>query len=222
MIDLNKGEDGEEVNPAGRGLDLTKEDGAPVTSVTVSLTWQAKTTSGPKYDPDVVAFALGDDDKICADDEFYSWFIRAFGKNEAAKNLISPDGAIMHGGDDTSGDMGGEKLVVDATKLSSLVASVRVSVTIFQAKARKHNFGLIKKCRITVTDNDTGATLVTGELSFDNSADNAINALDLIPRNGGLFVRYLGEGYEGGLAGICGDHNVKVGKNDYDDPPTAR
>lgn len=218
MLDLGKADANGVVTPvAGRVVDLGKVAERLITLIETALTWDPRTTSGPKYDPDVVAFALGENGKVVNGDERY--FVRAFGKNEAAKNPVSPDGAIRHGGDDTSGALGGEKLIVDATKLDPLVHKIRVSVPICKAKARGHNFGLIKKCRITVKDLQTGETLVTGELSLDNSTDTAINAMDIFLRNGSLVVQYIGEGYPNGLGGLCGDHGIAIGENDYDDGP---
>ncbi len=206
MLDLGK-------DAAGTVVDLTKEAGKEVTRVTVSLTWKQNSTSGVDYDPDVVAFVLDSNDKVVGGNE--QNFVRAFPKS--APNAVSPDGALNHSGDDTSGAAGGEKLTIDGSRLSPQAAKVRAAVTIFHAKTRKHNFGLIKNCTIKVTDADTGTDIVTGDLSFDNSVFTALNAVDVIRRNGKLYVQYLGEGYNGGLGGLCKDHGVLVGKNDYDD-----
>jgi tellurium resistance protein TerD len=204
MLDLGK-------DAAGQVIDLAKEAGKEVTNVDIKLTWKKNTTSGKDYDPDVVAFGLGDDDKVVGGNE--GWFVRGFGANNPKR---SPDGKIRHGGDDTSGANGGETINVDAG-LDAQVKKVRASVTIFHAKSRKHNFGLIKNCTVSVVDRDTGSTIVTGELSFDNSANTSVNALDLVVRNGKLYAQYVGEGYTGGLGGLCADHGIQIGRNDYDE-----
>jgi tellurium resistance protein TerD len=212
MIELSK--DGG--SASGAVVNLEKEAGHPVRLLEISLTWAENTTSGKAYDPDVVAFVLGPDDKVVNGDAGY--FVRAF--PPSAPTLKSTDGAVTHSGDDTTGAGGGEKLVVDASKFGSPDEKVRVAVTIFHAKGRHHNFGLIKKLKIVITDitdPNNRVVLVTGDLTFDNAVFTSMNAADIMFHNGSLFAQYLGEGYDGGLGGLCADHGIQVGRNAYDE-----
>lgn len=196
----------------GQVVDLSKEAGRDVNKVVVHLTWKANSTDGKGYDPDVVGFGVGGDGKVLNGDSNY--FVRGFGNTPKQ----SPDGAIKHlTGDDTTGASGGEKLEIDSATLNSGVTRIPVAVTIFHASSRGHNFGLIGEISYSVIDAETNEVLVTGDLGFDNSMHTAVNAVEIIPRNGKLYVKPVGTGYNGGLGGLCKDYGIEIGKNDYDD-----
>lgn len=96
-------------------------------------------------------------------------------------NLRHPSGAIIHQGDNLTGAGEGddEQIMVLLSKVPSNIAKIVFVVNIYDAKARRQHFGLIKNafirlvdmsngseiCRFNLTDNYSGMTgLVVGEI----------------------------------------------------------
>src|SRR3546814_10689228 len=91
----------------GTNVSLTKE--APnVSAVTVGLGWDVRLTDGAAFDLDASAFVLGADDKVLSDAHFIFY-----------NNKATPDGAVVYGGDNRTGDGAGddETIKVDFAKL---------------------------------------------------------------------------------------------------------
>jgi len=219
LLDLNK--DG--ADPADAGvLDLSKIAGTDVKRARVVLSWPEWKKSGKAPDPDLVAFALSEEGTVPGGNAH--WFVNTFLQKGAFKT--SPDGAIKQLKDDDTKGGAGEEFIVDAAQLSDVVNKITAAVTIYRAASRKHTFGKIGSITVKVFNEDTydpnkpakdQAALVKGDLGFANSTNNAVNAVEIIPNAGTLFVQYLGTGYDKGLTGLCEDYGIKVKHdNDYD------
>lgn len=189
----------------GQAVDLTKEAGGDLKKVEVTINWNANTTSGADFDPDVVAFICDDTRK--APGEQWGVF---FG------NPKTPGDEVVHSGDDRKGGTG-ETITVDLEKLPPMVNSVMFSVAIYHAKAREQNFGSINGLTITVTNVDNGEVLGTSDLSFEDSLFTALNFGELVRRDNAWGFRIVGEGYNDGLKRLFEDHGIAVGSNDYDE-----
>jgi tellurium resistance protein TerD len=95
----------------GGNVNLSKE--APgVSLVTVGLGWDARKTDGQEFDLDASAFILGQDEKVLSDTHFVFF-----------NNKISPEGAVIYGGDNRTGagDGDDETIKVDFAKLPDTV-----------------------------------------------------------------------------------------------------
>src|SRR3546814_16094842 len=80
----------------GTNVSLTKE--APnVSAVTVGLGWDVRLTDGAAFDLDASAFVLGADDKVLSEAHFIFY-----------NNKATPDGAVVYGGDNRTGDGAGD------------------------------------------------------------------------------------------------------------------
>src|SRR3546814_7894479 len=115
----------------GTNVSLTKE--APnVAAGTVGLGWDVRLTDGAAFDLDASAFVLGADDKVLSDAHFIFY-----------NNKATPDGAVVYGGDNRTGDGAGddETIKVDFAKLGADVKKVVVAVTIHEGVERRQNFG---------------------------------------------------------------------------------
>jgi stress response protein SCP2 len=200
-MDLGKG---------GVAYDLKKETGDDVKVIEVSLTWPANAGQGNAFDPDVVAFGVNDAGQVVDGKEAY--FVKGFPKSGVH---VSPDGAITHSGDDTTGGTG-EKIKVDTTKFAPGLAQVDIAATIYKAVSRAQNFGTFGKLKLTVTNLDTGQVIGSGNLSLEQSSFTAAKLLSVIKDGDKVYVQTNIEGFNGGLAGLAGARGVTIGNNDYD------
>ncbi|MGZ6816377.1 MAG: TerD family protein, partial [Mycobacteriaceae bacterium] len=82
----------------GGNVSLTKEAGsAGLAAVVVGLGWDVRTTTGVDYDLDASALLCGANGKVLSDDHFVFY-----------NNLTSPDGTVVHTGDNRTGEGEGD------------------------------------------------------------------------------------------------------------------
>ncbi|MER0244599.1 TerD family protein [Streptomyces sp. HSW2009] len=181
---------------------VLNQDGTPLADVTVGLGWDAQPAGGAAIDLDASAVICGADRKVVSDDHFVFY-----------NNLSSPDGAVRHTGDNTTGEGDGddEQLMVDLDGLGEGVEQVVFTVSIHDAEARGQNFGQVSDAYIRVVDNLTGREMCRYELSYDAAEETAMVFGALYRRAGDWKFRAIGQGYASGLAGIAKDYGVAVG-----------
>ncbi|MEO9324790.1 TerD family protein [Nocardioides sp. C4-1] len=186
----------------GGNVSLTKEAGpAGLNKVIVGLGWDVRTTTGQDFDLDASALQCGADGKVISDQHFIFY-----------NNLTSPDGNVVHQGDNRTGEGDGDDEVVDVN-LAGLAADtdkVVFTVSIDQADARGQNFGQVTGAFIRVVNSENGTELARYDLSEDASSETAM-VFGEIYRNGAEWkFRAIGQGYASGLAGIVRDYGVNL------------
>jgi tellurium resistance protein TerD len=185
----------------GGNVSLTKE--APgLTSVTVGLGWDERTTSGQDFDLDASAIAVGSDGSALSDKHFVFF-----------NNLTSPDGSVEHTGDNLTGGGDGddEQIKVNLAGVPVEVDKVVFPVSIYEADSRNQAFGQVRNAFIRVVNQADGRELTRYDLSEDASNETAMIFGELY-RNGSEWkFRAVGQGYASGLAGIAKDFGVNVG-----------
>ncbi|MFG2222482.1 TerD family protein [Streptomyces sp. NPDC048644] len=194
------------------GVSLTKgqnvvlnQDGTPLADVTVGLGWDARPVGDRDVDLDASAIICGPGQKAVSDRHFIFY-----------NNLASPDGAVRHTGDNTTGDGEGddEQILVDLDRLDAPGAEVEqvvFTVSLHDAETRGQNFGQVDDAYIRVVDNLTGREMCRYELSYDAAGETAMVFGALYRRGGEWKFRAVGQGYASGLAGIATDYGVDVG-----------
>ncbi|AKG44539.1 TerD family protein [Streptomyces xiamenensis] len=184
----------------GGNVSLTKE--APgLTAVTIGLGWDVRTTTGADFDLDASALAVNAAGKIVSDQHFIFY-----------NNLVSPDGAIQHTGDNTTGDGDGddETININLGSLGADVDKVVFPVSIHDADNRGQNFGQVRNAYIRVLNQAGGGEIARYDLTEDASTETAMVFGELY-RNGAEWkFRAVGQGYASGLAGIAQDFGVNV------------
>ncbi|KPF53132.1 chemical-damaging agent resistance protein C [Novosphingobium sp. AAP1] len=184
----------------GGNVNLSKE--APgVSSITVGLGWDARKTDGQEFDLDASAFILGQDEKVLSDTHFVFF-----------NNKISPEGAVIYGGDNRTGagDGDDETIKVDFAKLPDTVKKIVIAVTIYEGQARRQNFGMVSNAYARVVNDADGKELARFDLSEDSSTNAAMTFVELYRSNGDVKVKAIGEGWASGLAGLAGAMGVNV------------
>jgi len=186
----------------GTNVSLTKE--APnVSAVTVGLGWDVRQTDGAAFDLDASAFVVGQNDKVLSDAHFIFY-----------NNKSSPDGAVIYGGDNRTGDGAGddETIRVDFARLGVDVKKVVVAVTIHEGVERRQNFGSVSNAYARVLDDADGKELARFDLSEDGSANTSLIFVELYRGpQGDIKVKAIGEGWESGLSGLAGTLGVNLG-----------
>jgi tellurium resistance protein TerD len=187
----------------GGNVSLTKEAGsAGLFRVEVGLGWDVRTTTGVDFDLDASALMVGANGKVMSDAHFVFY-----------GNLTSPDGSLVHQGDNLTGEGEGDDEVVNVslTAVPLEVERVVFPVSIYDADVRGQNFGQVMNAYIRVVNADNGQELTRYDLSEDASSETAMVFGELYRHSGEWKFRAVGQGYASGLAGIARDYGVNVG-----------
>lgn len=185
----------------GGNVSLTKE--APgLTEVVVGLGWDPRVTDGTEFDLDASVFILGENGKVLNDGSFVFY-----------NNKTSPDGNVVHQGDNRSGagDGDDEQVNVNLAGFAPETKKLVFAVTIHDADARKQSFGQVSNAYIRVLNKADGKEIARYDLSEDASTETAMNFGELYNLNGEWKFKAIGQGYAGGLAALASSYGVNLG-----------
>ena len=185
----------------GQKVDLTK--GNPgLKNIMVGLGWDVNAfDTGADFDLVAAAFMLGSNGKCPTDKEFVFY-----------GNLEHPSGAVKHMGDNRTGDGEGddEEMEIALADVPANVERIAFTVTIYEAEARRQNFGQVSNAYIRIVDKDTNQELIHYDLGEDFSIETAIVVGELYKHNGEWKFNAIGSGFQGGLAALCGHFGIEV------------
>ena len=184
----------------GGNLSLTKA--APdLGTITMGLGWDARTTTGVKFDLDASALGLGEDGKVLSD-QYFIFF----------NQKRSPEGAIEHRGDNRDGEGGGddEVIAIDLTAAPAALAKVVFLASIYEAETNGVNFGQVRNAFIRVVNAADQSEMARYDLTEDASVETAMVFGELYRHGAEWKFRAIGQGYSSGLAGIAKDYGVSL------------
>ena len=178
----------------GQRVDLTKGNPS-LKNVLIGLGWEANQYDGEaSFDLDASAFLLNNNDKCPSDSDivFYG-------------NLQHPSKAIIHQGDNRTGDGDGDDEVIQVSldKIPEKYSKIVFTATIYDAEPRLQNFGMVDNSYIRIVDADTGEEKFRYDLCEDFSTETAVVFGELYRHNGEWKFKATGSGYSGGLAALC-------------------
>jgi tellurium resistance protein TerD len=185
----------------GGNVNLTKT--APgLVKLHIGLGWDARSTDGQPFDLDASAFMLTAAGKVRTDADFIFY-----------KQLASPEGAVVHQGDNLTGagDGDDEAIKVDLSKVPAGVEKIAFTVTIYDFEARRQNFGMVSNAFIRVVNDADGAVLAKFDLSEDSSTETALIFGELYLVNGDWKFKAVGAGFAGGLKALGTSYGVDIG-----------
>ncbi|MGZ4533141.1 MAG: TerD family protein, partial [Mycobacteriaceae bacterium] len=171
----------------GGNVSLTKEAGsAGLAAVVVGLGWDVRTTTGVDYDLDASALLCGANGKVLSDNHFVFY-----------NNLTSPDGSVVHTGDNRTGEGEGddEQINVNLADMAPEVEKIVIPVSIDDAVARGQNFGQVSNAFIRVVNQANNTELARFDLSEDASVETAMIYGELYRHQGDWKFRAVGQGY---------------------------
>ncbi|MDI2128373.1 TerD family protein [Yinghuangia seranimata] len=185
-----------------KGGNVSLSKAAPgLTAVTVGLGWDVRTTTGADFDLDASALLIGESGRVLSDQHFVFF-----------NNLRSPDGSVMHSGDNLTGGGDGddEQIQVSLATVPADVAKIVFPVSIYDADSRGQSFGQVHNAFIRIVNQANNAELARYDLTEDASTETAMLFGELY-RNGAEWkFRAVGQGYASGLSGIARDFGVNV------------
>lgn len=174
------------------------------------LSWDAPDkVNGHEFDLDVSAFVCGHDAN--GDPKIYNGNDKYFVYYHNAK---SPDGAVVHSGDNRTGAGAGddETITVDTSLLPADVQEIGIIVTLYDAVNRGQNFGQAKKPKIRIYDPDTGNVIATYDLDEDFSQDQSVQFGVIYRRGDEWKFNAIGAGFpDRELGDFCSYYGVPVG-----------
>jgi tellurium resistance protein TerD len=157
----------------------------------IGLGWDANSSStGEDFDLDASVFILGENKKILSDEYFIFY-----------NNLKSPDEAVIHTGDNKTGDGEGddESIEVDLSKINSAATEICIVVTIHKAEERHQNFGQVRNSFVRIYNPNNNEELLKYELEEDFSVETAVEFGRIYKRNDEWKFEAVGVGQKGGL-----------------------
>jgi tellurium resistance protein TerD len=184
----------------GGNVSLTKE--APnLTAVVVGLGWDARTTTGNDFDLDASALLTNDTGKVLSDAHFVFF-----------NNLTSPDGSVVHTGDNLTGEGEGDDEVINVNLagVPADVSKIVFPVSIYEAEGRQQSFGQVRNAYIRVLNAADQRELARYDLTEDASTETAMVFGELYRHGTEWKFRAIGQGYASGLRGIAQDFGVNV------------
>ena len=173
----------------------------------VGLGWDTnRYDSGFDFDLDASAFLLGENGKLLRDEDFVFY-----------NNLNGRDGAVVHTGDNLTGDGDGddEVIMIDFSKIPSEIKKIAICVTIHDAEARRQNFGQVSNAYIRIAklsdEFDTvGEPVLKFDLEEEFSIETALVVAEIYFKNGEWKFNAVAAGYQGGLEAICRSFGANV------------
>jgi tellurium resistance protein TerD len=185
----------------GQNVSLSKQ--APgLKKVRFGLGWDVRKTDGSAFDLDASAFVLDANGKVLSDGHFVFY-----------NNAKDPSGAVIHLGDNRTGEGAGddEAVEIELGLMPPNAAKVSFVVTIHEAEARKQNFGQVANAYIRALNADGDQEIARYDLSEDASTETAMIFGELYRSNDEWKFKAIGQGYAGGLAAVARDFGVSLG-----------
>jgi tellurium resistance protein TerD len=166
------------------------------------LGWDARSTDGAAFDLDASVFLVGESGKVLSDAHFVFY-----------NQKTSPDGAVVHSGDNTTGAGEGddEQIFINLPQVDASVQRVVFAVTIHEAESRKQNFGMVRNAFMRVLNKDSNTEIARFDLSEDYSTETAMIFGEIYRHGSEWKFKAVGQGFAGGLRALATDFGVNVG-----------
>ncbi len=178
-----------------------------VTMARIGLGWDInRYDGGQDFDLDACVFLLGANGKVIKDEDFVFY-----------NNLSARDGAIVHKGDNRTGEGDGddETIIIDFSKVPAEIEKIAVTVTIFDAQQKNQNFGQVSNSYVRVVkidnpDDQGGEEVLRFDLVEEFSIETALVVCEIYRYNGDWKFNAVAAGYQGGLEALCRSYGVNV------------
>ena len=165
----------------------------------VGLGWDTNRYEGQfDFDLDASVFLLDANGKLARDEDFIFY-----------NNLESRNGAVVHTGDNRTGDGDGddESIMIDFTKMPDDIKRISIVVTIHDADVRRQNFGQVSNAYIRIVKmedefDDVGEHILKFDLEEEFSIETALVVAEIYEKNGEWKFKAVASGYQGGLEAV--------------------
>lgn len=184
------------------GIVNLNQDILNLSQVRIGLGWDARATDGQPFDLDASIFMVKDDGKVPSDDYFVFY-----------NQLRSPEGAVIHTGDNPTGKgevEDDETIRVQLSRIPEVVQRLVIVVTIHDANIRHQSFGQVNNAFVRIVDDATDKELARFDLTEDYSVETAVIFGELHREGHNWQFVANGQGFAGGLMALALRHGVDV------------
>jgi len=184
----------------GGNISLTKTEPG-LEKIIVGLGWDARSTDGSAFDLDASIFMVTAAGKVRSDYDFIFY-----------NNRVSQDGSVEHLGDNLTGVGEGDDEVVriDLTKIPAEITRLVFAVSIYEAEARRQNFGMVASAFIRILNNATRGEISRYDLSEDASLETSMIFGEVYRHNTEWKFKAVGQGFRGGFVELIRTFGVNV------------
>lgn len=171
-------------------ISLVKEKPG-LNNIVAGLGWDEATIKGVPVDCDVSVFLLGTNGKLVSEEHFIFY-----------NNLSSPDGSVIHTGDNRDGDGDGddESIKIDLAKIDARVEFLYFAITIHESESRGHHFGNVENSFINIRNGADNSILCQFQLKESFDGQDSLLIASISRNNGNWNVEALGQAFSGGLS----------------------
>lgn len=184
----------------GQRVELAKG----INKMRIELTWKPSRRA-QSWDLDIMAIELDEEQLLAQDDPKRLVYYN---------NLSDPEKALIHSGDDRTGEGDGEEMKLEPSKMNQDVREVIFILNIFESMKNGQNFGEIKGATLRIFyDDNTIPDLVYNLEEEDSHKTATVLKVCSIYRSGGIWkVKAINEGVTGTLSSVL--TNYGLGSND--------
>lgn len=185
----------------GQRISLKKVSPGLVKGI-IGLGWDTNQYDGGyEFDLDVSLFLCGSNGKVEKDTNFIFY-----------GNLSDHSNSVVHTGDNRTGDGDGddEQIVVNFETIPNDVEKIAVTATIYEAKRRSQNFGMVHNAYIRVLNEESNDEILRYDLGEDFSVETALVVGEFYKKDEEWRFNAVGSGFEGGLAALCQTYGLDV------------
>ncbi|MEO7495975.1 MAG: TerD family protein [Massilia sp.] len=178
------------------GHRINLEKSAPgLKRVRIGLGWKVNAADGQAFDLDASVFLCRKneaDDPVMISNAHFVYY----------NQPKSPDGAVVHSGDNRTGDKDGddEVITVDLSRVQADVVELPIVVTIHDAEARRQNFGRVSGAYVKLYNDESGEEIAKYDLNEDYSDKTALQFGSLYRKDGDWRFQAVGAGFKLNLA----------------------
>ncbi len=176
-------------------MELRKGQKIPLNETFIKIQFERKASA---VDIDTAAFLLAGNGKVAGDEDFVFY-----------GNPRHNSGSVIHNDDDS--------VEIDLTKIPRHVEKISFTATIYDADARRQNFGKVSGM-ILHLKNTGGADIATFRLE-NLSIETAIVLGEIYRYKGAWKFNATGAGFSGGLAALCNNFGIEVSDEMTAPPP---
>ena len=181
----------------GQKVNLKKSDGQALSRIRVGLGWDPVEQKSSGFFGSIFGGG-GTPDIDCDASVIVCQGGRLAGKGDVVYfgNLKHSSGAIVHTGDNLTGDGDGddEQILVDLTAVPAVYDKLVFVVNIYDCKSRKQDFGMIANAFIRICDERTGEEFCRYNLSESYAGMTAMIFGEIYRYNGEWKFNAIGQG----------------------------
>jgi tellurium resistance protein TerD len=174
-----------------------------VNNLKIEITWSAAHST---LDLDIMALELDSEQLIANNDINHLIFYN---------NLKDPQGALVHSGDDRTGEGDGEEMKLDISKLDENVSEVLFIINIFESTKKNQNFGEIKHAVVRIYYNNESIPALVYNIEDEESHKTAtVLKVISIYKSGNIWkVRAINEGVTSTLNHVLTNYGLESNDN---------